>query len=274
MVMTPNGLAAKEFGPANVPLSLFDEYGRCIPSGLTTAVHQNTRRYFSLIQPKIAYGDIHERIKKNLGISDGISSAEFELRAEAILKKLRLDPVAKGITLGVGVPFFLPKANYPDYGEALEKTYLNAVGNAFGEKFTHYDFVNHHKGGLAGKFSIVPGSRHERLIEAMRQNQVVGYYFPCLTEYSVPAAMEQTAALPELFLLAGGFDTSAALIGSPDILLRADGYPPLLWLAALQGESDQVGYHFEAYGYNLTFNRRPHFGDVAEYWASGLVVLG
>jgi hypothetical protein len=35
-----------------------------------------------------------------------------------------------------------------------------------------------------------------------------------------------------------------------------------------------VGYHFEAYGHNLTFNRRPHFGQAAEYWASGLVVLG
>jgi hypothetical protein len=39
-------------------------------------------------------------------------------------------------------------------------------------------------------------------------------------------------------------------------------------------ESAKAGYHFEAYGYNLTFNRRVHFDQVAESWASGLVVLG
>jgi len=64
------------------------------------------------------------------------------------------------------------------------------------------------------------------------------------------------------------------MIATPDLLLRTDGYPPLLWLGALQGEKEQVGYHFEAYGYNLTFNRKPHFNQVAEYWCAGLVVLG
>ena len=34
-----------------------------------------------------------------------------------------------------------------------------------------------------------------------------------------------------------------------------------------------IGYHFEAYGYNLTFNRRPHLGHAAEYWSSGISVL-
>ena len=99
-------------------------------------------------------------------------------------------------------------------------------------------------------------------------------YLPCLLEYSIPAALEQMATLPEHFLLAGGLDTSAAFVSLPGLLLRKDGYPPLLWFSGLAAEKDGVGYHYEAYGYNLTFNRRAHLGKVAEYWASALVVLG
>ncbi len=254
--------------------SLFDVHGRCIPSELAAAAHRKTRRYFAFAQPEINYANIHARITSRLGIPTGISAMEFERRAEAILQRLRDDPMTSGIANGVRVPIILPKASYPDYGEALEQIYLPAVNNAFAEKFPEYNFVNHHKSGLAGKLGVASQSRHQRLLAAMQQDRVVGYFFPCLTEYSIPAVLEQIGKLPEQFLLAGGFDTSAALIGSPDLLLRTDGYPPLLWLAALSGEKENVGYHFEAYGYNLTFNRRPHFGQVAEYWASGLVVLG
>ncbi|MBZ0105895.1 MAG: hypothetical protein K8H84_09720 [Sulfuricella denitrificans] len=264
-----------EHEPAVSVFPLFDEHGRCIPSsGLAAAVHRKTRRYFSIVQPEISYGDIYARTRKFLGISGGMSAEAFEQRAEAILQNLRSDSATKGIADGVRIPFLLPKVAYADYGEALESTYLKAVHESFDDKLPQYGFINHHKDGLAGKLSIAPGSRHERLVDAMQQDQVVGYYFPCLSEYSVPAAIEQISSMPERFLLAGGFDTCAALIAAPDLLLRTDGYPPLLWLAALSGEKDQVGYHFESYGYNLTFNRRVHFNQVAEYWASGLVVLG
>jgi len=132
---------------------------------------------------------------------------------------------------------------------------------------------HHVKLGLAGKLTVQPGSRHERLIEAMGNDEVVGLYFPCLTEYSLPAALERVASLPEHLLLAGGFDTAAAFVGVPDLLLRTDGYPPLLWLTGLAGEKPGIGYHFEAYGHDLTFNRRAHLGQTAEYWWSGISVL-
>lgn len=253
--------------------ALFDEHGRCIPSGNVAPVHRKTRRYFALAQPEIDHAAIHARTSRHLGGID-ITPDEFARRADAIRQNLQNDPRTRDIAKGVGVPFLLPRATCADYGDALEHVYIEAVRNAFLEKFPQYRFTNHHKDGLSGKLGIAPGARHERLVQAMQQGAVVGYFFPCLTEYSIPAAIERTAALPEQFLLAGGFDTSAALIGSPDLLLRTDGYPPLLWLAALQTEKELVGYHYEAYGYNLTFNRRPHFGQAAEYWASSLVVLG
>jgi hypothetical protein len=272
--MYPSGAASKTSDVSGTSAALFDAHGRCIPLGLSAPAHTTSRRYFALTPPAINYSEIHARIMKHLGMADVISAREFEQRAEAILQKLRKDPQVSGIANGAGVPFFLPQADYPDYGAVLEDTYLPAVQSAFTEKLPAYSFVNHHKGGLAAQLGLAPASRHQQLLDAMRQAPVVGYFFPCLTEYSVPAALEQAGLLPQQFLLAGGFDTAAALIGTPDLLLRKDGYPPLLWLAALTSDKENSGFHFEAYGYNLTFNRRPHFGQAAECWASSLVVLG
>jgi hypothetical protein len=271
--MAPTATANDEAQPKQQDAPLFDEFGRCIPGVLQAPAHRLSRRYFRIDQPEIDYPAIHARIVKHLGAAAAPSPAEFEARAERILVHLRRDPRLAGILEGVRVPFLLPHADYPDYGLAVEETYLAAVAAAYQEKLPAYRFVNHCKGGLTGKLGVANGSRHERLLERMRVAPVVGYYFPCLTEYSVPAAVEQVALLPARFLLAGGFDTCAAFVGSPDLLLRRDGYPPVLWLSGSLEAGDRAGYHFEAYGYNLTFNRRVHLGNAAESWASGLVVL-
>lgn len=251
----------------------FDEFGRCIPTELTAAVHDESRRYFLIEQPQIDYSEIYNRLNENFDFSEQLSLEAFQQRAEAILASLSDDDCAN-ITHGVAVPFILPKAVYDDIGEALESTYLNAVQKSFNTKFPDYAFVNHCAESLKGKLSVAENSRHKKLLEAMQEEVVVGVYFPCLLEYSVTAAVEQVGNLPSKFLLAGGFDTAAAFIGSPDLLLRKDGYPPLLWLSGLSAEKQDIGYHFEAYGYGLTFNRRAHLAHVAEYWASALVVLG
>jgi hypothetical protein len=252
----------------------FDNFGRCIPNGLKADHHLNTRRYFLLEQPEINYKAIYERLVKHLKIESAISLQEFTHRAESILDHLRADENCKNILNGVHVPFMLRKKPIVEMGLELEQHYIYAVKNAFEESFPTKTFTNHHKEGLEGKLKVAEGSRHQQLVEAMQKDIVVGYYFPCLMEYSVPATLEQVAKLPEQFLLAGGCDTAAAIVGSPDLLLRNDGYPPVIWFAGLDAEKQGVGYHFEAYGYNLTFNRKPHFDRVAESWTSGLVVLG
>jgi hypothetical protein len=251
----------------------FDTNGRCIPHGIMAEHHVQTRRYFVFEQPEVDYNAIHTRLAKHLGVSS-ISVQEFAERAEKILDGLRDDPQCRNILNGVRVPFMLPVQARADIGERLEQQYINAVKSSFEEVFPNNSFTNHHKDGISGKLSIAVDSRHERLIAAQGEQVVVGYYFPCLMEYAVPAAVEQTGQLPEQFILAGAYDTSAALVGSPDLLLRKNGYPPVLWLAALDSEKSGVSYHYEAYGYNLTFNRKPHFDRVAESWTSGLVVLG
>ncbi len=252
---------------------LFDSHGRCIPHTEAPA-HQVSRQYFKLQQPAIDLTAIHSRVSGLLG-SDGLPTvAEFERRIGAIRQQLESDPTTANLLHGVGVPILLPRATHPDIGAALDERYIPAVESAFTAAYPGYTFTNHHKAGLAGKLTVSSASRHQTLVDQMRDGAIVGLYFPCLTEYSQQATREQMAALPDHLLLAGGFDTCAALIAAPDLLLNRDAYPPLLWLAALDSEKPEVGYHFEAYGYNMTFNRRLHFGEAAEYWASGIVVLG
>jgi hypothetical protein len=168
----------------------------------------------------------------------------------------------------------LPKASYQDIGTALEDDYIPVVEKAYIEQFPEYSFTNHSPKSLQNQLQVTPGGRHQQVLDAMADEIVVGIYFPCLLEYSVPAAVERMATLPENFLLAGGFDTAAAFVSAPELLFKKEGYPPLLWMSGLTSVEENVGYHFEAYGYDLTFNRRVHLGQVAEYWASALVVLG
>jgi len=254
--------------------SNFDGYGRCIPASLTAPAHKDSRRYFTITQPQVDYHEIYQRLNKIFNFSAQLSVSDFEIRAEEILNQLRADGSNQKICSGIAVPFILPQANYADIGEVFQSTYLDGVKQTFQQMFPDYSFDSYCQDSLVGKFSVTQGTRQDKLMQAMKEGVVVGYYFPCLLEYSVPATIEKIAALPENFILAGGFDTSAALIGSPKILLKKDGYPPLLWIPGFSTDNANEGYHFEAYGYDLTFNRRMHLGQVAEYWASGLVVLG
>lgn len=254
--------------------SLFDKFGRAVPQTTQGAVHVATRRRFVCEQPTLDYGAIHARLIKHLAPNATISASDFESRAQAILAKLRKDAKTASITDGVCVPFLLPQGRVDNYGKELEEKYVLAVGESYHATLPSYSFVNHCKVTLSGKVTVVPESRHQRVLDAMSNDVVVGYYFPCLLEYSIAAAIAQTQASSDALLLAGGLDTCAAFVGSPDLLMRKDGYPPMLWFAALLGDEPGIAYHLEAYGYNLTFNRRPHFNHAAEYWGSGMVVLG
>ena len=265
-VNKPNSPEIKEY---------FDKHGRCMPYSLVSPVCKNSRRYFLCEQPSIDYQTILVNI--NQCLNDGqhtIDLEEFKQRCQRIMDKLASDPLTENIGRGVHVPFVLPKRQYPDIGEALESIFLPSVDRSFRQKFPDYSFTNHNSKKLSGIVEVQEGSRHNELIEQNAKRTIVGMYFPCLSEYSIPAAIEQLRNLPRKFLLAGGYDTCAAFVACPDLLLRLSGYPPLLWMTGIRGDRDGFGYQFEAYGYNLTFNRRAHLGNAAEYWSSGLICIG
>jgi hypothetical protein len=254
--------------------SYFDAFGRCQPVLEKSEVYAKSRRYFKFEKRTLDLQKIFARLTKHLHIGNPVSFDEFNQRVNKILQDLGNDEATKNILNGVYVPFMLPIETPTDIGTLIGQKYLPAVQASFVEAFPDKTFTNHHKDGLVGKLAISLGSRHEKLLDKQKNQVIVGVYFPALMEYSVPATLEQMAHLPQKFLLAGGVDTAAAMVAAPDLLLRQDGYPPVLWMAGLDTEKSGVGYLFEAYGYHLTFNRKPHFDKAAESWASGLVVLG
>jgi len=182
----------------NTPDS-FDSFGRCLPTGLKSPAHPRSRRWFQFPQPAIDYAAIHTRTAAHLDKNGTLatSAADFAGRADAIRARILADPRLAGLVRGVGIPFLLPAAQIEDYGAALENRYIPAVGKAFKATLPDYEFKSHNPVHLAGQLRIAPESRHARLVEALGQGDVVGWLFPCLLEYSIPAAREAIAALPD-----------------------------------------------------------------------------
>ena len=85
----------------------------------------------------------------------------------------------------------------------------------------------------------------------------------------------QTLPLYENLVLSGGLDTAAALVGSPDLLVNKDDYPPVLCLSALKHSDERLMLCFKAYGQHLEFwcmsqMLSPGQTQVSEQWSGGL----
>ena len=252
---------------------LFDESGRRIPpDGIGAPVNKADTRY-ALAQPSIDFAAIHGSITEFVGGTGVAPAREFEDRAEALLARIRSNEDVAALVGGVHVPFVLAAGAPADLGKAFETVYLPGLARAWKSRFPKYDFKSELT-SLTGKISIARGSRYERLIEAMSEGSVVGWYFPlALSGYSVEAALQQMSGLPEAFVLAGGLEAASALAGCPDLIMKVDGYAPQLDLSGWRASVDRYAFHFAPYGYNLTFNGRYHQGLASDYCASGLTVL-
>ena len=247
---------------------MFDETGRLIPSADSVVYSKVSRRYFTLAQPKLDLSAIYQRFDKHLNVKKFVSLKEFEERSQKILERIQQNPQTKNLLNSVHVPFIcLPNLSVNDY--------LKAVGSSFTEMFPKYTFTNHCTEKIEG-LKVEPRSRHDKLLNSLQKNAVVGWYFPdCLSEYSVPSQRDTMGRLPENFMLSGIVDAAAAFVGSPDLLMKNQDnlYPHLLCASAIIPPAEKFFYHFEAYGWNLTFNYRSYIGAVAEYWAGGLTSI-
>lgn len=254
--------------------NLFDASGRRLPfDGLGVPVNPASSRY-TLVQPAIDYAQIHARLTEYMSHAGQVSAGEFAERAEGVLEALRGNEETAPLASGVHVPFALAADRVDDLGRVLEDSYLPAVGRSWKARFPKADFKNELKGGTAGKVTVAAGSRYERLVRALAEGPVVGYYFPlALSGFSVTAALQHISDLPDAFILSGGLEVCAALTGCPDLIVHKAGYPPQLDLSAFQAPAAGYGYHFAPYGYNLTFNGRFHNGLASDYCSSGLTVI-
>ncbi|MCX7946512.1 MAG: radical SAM protein [Hydrogenophilus sp.] len=263
-----------------LPPQHFDATGRCVPHGVTAPVRRHPRGYFRVEQPRLDWGEMHQRLTvafsaaphPAVNASPLPDRQRFQEIGEALLVPLATDPNLSPLLLAPRVPFFLPAISTDDPGALLENYFLPRVEATFHTAFPEYEFYDHHRSPLAGRIHLAPETRAEAVAATLARTPIVGWFFPVLLDYSLAAMRERVATLPSSFALAGGFETAAALIAAPDLLMRSHGYAPLLWLAAWETDDPDEGYYFENYGYNLTFNRRKHFQTLSEYWNAGLIL--
>lgn len=260
-------------------MELFNLSGRLYPAEGERIYSPIDRGYFSLNQPAIDYGVIHANIAKFLkvpSLADIISVESFQERCEKIKATVTADENTRNLFKGIQIPFLaLPPAGDADIGHQLDSVLLEGVDRSYTAKFPEFTFTNYMHGELAGKLSVVPGVRYEKLLDAWKQGPVVGWYFPtCMAGFAIPDQRALMKRLPEQLILSGPIEASFAFVGMPGILMKKDNYPNLLALTAVKPTRNHFFCFFEAYGWNLTFNQRSMIGTVSEYYAGGLTVIG
>ena len=260
-------------------LKLFDKNGRRIPDkNLKNAVCDPNKDFY-LEQPQLETLDDFSgrliRFQEFFHPGPFMSVSEFQARSQELIKEIENNENLVNLLKGIHLPIILPKLeNFEDYGETLEKVFLPAVKLGYERQFPEKKFHNCREKDLKGKVGIVEGSRHEKLLEKMKQNYVVGIYFPNPFQgFSVLASREQMTTLPESFLLAGGFDSASAQAMYPDVLAR--DYHTLGYdLSALIWQSPDYSLHFGADDGRLSFVGGALLGGACGGCSSGLFFLG
>jgi hypothetical protein len=164
-------------------------------------------------------------------------AADFEQRSKILLRKLREDERMAPILNGIHLPIHLPQCEIGDYGGLVDDLFLPAVKRAYEATFSNRRFQDNVKGNLSGRLAVARECRQEKLIEVMATGPIVGILFPiALQGYSILAAREQMASLPEGFILSGVLDTCVAMITYPDVL--ATDHAPTLVCAGTTWATD------------------------------------
>ena len=254
-------------------IDLFDEFGRLIPVGIQAPVHQEVRRYYQLNQTPFDMDQIYRRTTQFLGPAEDISLEEFKTQVQHILDDLGSDHTTKNILKGTLVPFLIPMQASQSIGEIFHSQLMPGLKASYEENFPKYQLIDHSLGQWTKDVKFNPASRQDEMIRHLDQKSQVGVIFPCVSEYSIPAAYEALKTLPKKFSLSGTVALMSALIGSPYLLYNETAYSPLLWASGDINDDKDFGLCAEAYGYNLTINSRPNLEQLAEYWWSCLHLI-
>lgn len=264
--------------------SLFDGRGRRIPFPGMRVFNKVPAGYYRLRQPEFRFDAVLERTRTHAGLAEPVSERAFEAACLDLKRTASADPSTRGLFDGVHVPFVCPPASgAADLGSEFETRFLPAVGRSFLAAYPRQHFNATLQAGsrLADGVRVAEGSRYGRFVEARGRGVVAGWYFPAaLQEYDIASQRAQTASLPlpERLVLSGGFDAAAALIGSPELLVNAEAYPPVLCLSAFAHKDERLALCFKAYGLSLEFwclsqMLTPTTTQVSEQWAGGLTLF-
>lgn len=250
-----------------------DKNGRCIPAKELAGNVCDPNKKFALVQPQIDYGERLARLKRFFPKGMLFHSAEeFEHGSKTLIAQLKVDVLLSNLLNGVWLPICFPHMEIGDYGQILEEVFLASAEKSYKDQFPGQNFNNYRKGELAGKVKIVAGSRHERLLEKMKEGPVVGIQFFPMQGFSYDASREQIVSFPESFLLSGGIDTMTTVAMYPDVLGRDFNTPGYLCAANSWRSADQSLCAKADDGY-FRFGRTGILADASDGCSSGVLFL-
>tara|TARA_B100000945_G_scaffold315788_1_gene315556 strand:- start:2995 stop:3822 length:828 start_codon:yes stop_codon:yes gene_type:complete len=264
--------------------SLFDQSGRRIPFEGMRVFNLISLKFYKIKQPQLSFKSILNRSKKYLGVSENISENSLKIACDKIKREVSADSALGGLFNGVHVPFICPKdSQEKDLGFELETKNLPSVESSFKSEYPNLHFKKNFNGdfGMRGNLSLAEGSRYENLIQSRKKSSLAGWYFPqALQEYDIPSQRKQMDTLPffDNLILSGIVDVSAALVGSPGLLINKDSYPPVLCLPAIEHKDRGITLCYKAYGLHLEFwcmsmMLTPSITQVSEQWTGGLSIF-
>jgi len=264
--------------------SLFDENGRRIPFNGMRVFNDISLSYYKIHKSPYNYETILSNSKSFANVDSNVSLKSFQSVCDDLKIKVQKEPLLKNLFDGVHIPFICPKGtNENDLGKEFEKITLPSVASSFKSSFPHLHCKATLQGSskLEGELSVAKNSRYESFMEAHKSSEVAGWYFPqALQEYDIESQQNQMETLPlyENLVLSGGLDTAAALVGSPDLLVNKNDYPPVLCLSALKHSDERLMLCFKAYGQHLEFwcmsqMLSPGQTQVSEQWSGGLTIF-
>jgi hypothetical protein len=254
----------------------FDKFGRFNCNLIAKNSYKNTRNYFTLesdIKKKIILKNIYKNSVDFFNEKIQISYEVFENKINFLINKISNEELLKNLNNCVYVPFLFPKLKEKDLGKNIKNIFIPSLVAAYKKIFPNYLFVNHYKDELENSIIFTKESRYENFLKNTDKEDTIGILYLSLNEFSFPESEFAIKKLPEIFNLSGGYEIMSALIGVPNLLFKKDKYPPLLWFSSLRKYDDEnIGFHIEPYGYNLTFNKRAHLNLSAEYWWHSITV--
>lgn len=263
---------------------LFDQNGRRIPFDGMRVFNQESLSYYKISKSSFDYQEILNNSKKFADVDSNIELKTFESTCQDLKNNIKNDPYLKNLFNGVHVPFICPRREYEgDLGIELERTILPSVASSFKASFPdlHCKATLQGSSKLESELSIDKRSRFQVFLDAQAKSAIAGWYFPqALQEYDIESQRAQMENLPEHknLILSGTIDTAAALVGSPDLLVNVDDYPPVLCLSAVKHSDERLMLCFKAYGQHLEFwcmsqMLTPGQKQVSEQWSGGLTLF-
>jgi hypothetical protein len=264
---------------------LFADNGRRLASPSMRVFSNSPSDYYRINQPVNDFQQILERIKLNNLINLNVKPLDFENRLISLKNKIQNDESFKNILKGVHIPFAYQKINKNyELGRDLEEFLLPAIQNSFKHSYpnSYFKAILQSNSVLKNNLKIDSNSRYEKFIEKSNLSAVVGWYFPqVLQEFDVDSQRSQMKELPihgEFNIcLSGAKDVAAAIVGSPELLISAEFYTPILCMSSYLHSDPRLVILLKSYGPHLEFwcmsqMLTKDITQVSEQWSGGLTI--